>query len=287
MTMNRKTFMAGVKTLASAVNSNLAGDLAFYAVQQALQHGNKTELADLLLALTTDKGRYLSPTGTLLVKYIEFNVQGFSIHKAKPKAGTATKARQAAVIRLLHPATAGNHKAMAGNICVKDGFAIRDGKLNAAGNGFAVSWQQFALVEKEKAKPAGEAKPASAKSLLARINGIAESLQNGLICSREELAELSAALISLTAAAEKAGNRYLQNVQSSAQPAAPAAETPATPAVDPAPAAKVPTGKALTGSAAVKRERKARESLAKRDAALAAKRVAPSADQQHDGQAVA
>ena len=37
MTMNRKTFTAGIKSLAAAVNSNLPAELAFYAVQHSCQ----------------------------------------------------------------------------------------------------------------------------------------------------------------------------------------------------------------------------------------------------------
>ena len=264
--MNRKSFVAGIKALSAAVSSNLPADLAFYAVQQIVQHGNKTELAELLLALSTDKGRRLGTTGCLVLKYILFQVDGLAIHK---KASKASKARQAETIAFREAANGDNAvKTMARNISVTENFGIKEGRLNAEGTAFCIGWQQFALVEKPAKAPAA-AKPATAASMLTRINGVIDSLRHGLTCSsREELAQLTASLVNLQLLAEKAGNRYLQQVQTTVTPAAPAA--------DPAPAAPA-AAKALIGTAAVKREKVKRAAVAKRNAAAAEKVAAAKA----------
>ena len=269
--MNRKTFTAGIRTLSAAVNSELPAQLAFYAVQQITQHGNKTELAELMIALSIDKGRRLGTTGCLVLKYILFQVNGLAIHKKASKAGKTGKVRQAETLTFreaAHGETA--VKTMARNLSVTEAFGIKDGKLNAEGTAFSVGWQQFALVEKQPAKvPTSTRKPASAASMVTRINGIAESLQHGMTCSsKDELAGLLAALASLQGLAERAGNRYLATVQATVLPAAPAAEEPAA---APAPAAPAPATKALIGTAAVRRERNKRAAVAKRDSAAAEK----------------
>jgi len=274
--MNRKSFVAGIKALSAAVSSNLPADLAFYAVQQIVQHGNKTELAELLLALSTDKGRRLGTTGCLVLKYILFQVDGLAIHK---KASKASKARQAETIAFREAANGDNAvKTMARNISVTENFGIKEGRLNAEGTAFCIGWQQFALVEKPAKAPAA-AKPATAASMLTRINGVIDSLRHGLTCSsREELAQLTASLVNLQLLAEKAGNRYLQQVQTTVTPAAPAADPApaAAPAADPAPAAPA-AAKALIGTAAVKREKVKRAAVAKRNAAAAEKVAAAKA----------